>query len=80
MFHEVIKILPKSPEVSSVLRWDLGTRLGHLSYNTGCQTARMESRRTKMVAASVPYIFLLHVGELWWALFLQHLFTVSSDG
>ena len=33
-----------------------------------------------MAAASVPYIFLLHVGELWWALFLQHLFTVSSDG
>ena len=63
-----------------MLRWDLGMRQGHLSYYTGCQTARMESRRTKMAAASVPYIFLLHVGELWWALFLQHLFTVSSDG
>ena len=74
------KSCPKSPDVFSLLRWGLGMRLGHLSYITGCQTARMESRRTEIAAASVPYIFLLHISELWWALFLQNLFTVSSDG
>ena len=33
-----------------------------------------------MAAANVPYIFLLHIGELWWALFLQNLLTISFDG